>query len=122
MLLLADLLAIFHGFVVMPIIVFAPLLLLFSKQPIVWLERAFVVTGVLTGLSFVFFGACVLTNWEKSLRTMAGAMSYNEGFVRHYLAYVGIDWPDIWTTWLIRGCIAIGVLRLGYLWWRDRTR
>ena len=103
----------------MPTLVLGPITLL-SKQRRRWLQWTFLGIGIATGLSFLTVGACFLTIWEKDLLMAAGLPVYTDGFVRHYLSFVGINWPDIWTTWLIRISVVTGVLRLAWLWWQDR--
>ncbi len=104
----------------MPVLVIGPLALLFARRRIKWLEWSFIIIGVITGISFLFTDACFLTTWEQELRILAGESTYTNGFVRHYLGQLfGLDWPDIWTTWLIRFSVAVGVLRVGWLWWQD---
>lgn len=121
MLLLANFVALFHGLIVLPAIIIGPLVLVFARRRIVWLERAFLVFGIPTALSFLFLGACFLTTWEKQLRTAAGAPSYTGGFVRHYLGQIGIDFPDIATTVTLTTLLTLGFIRVLWLWWRSRN-
>ncbi len=114
MLALANIVAIFHAFVLLALIV-GPVLL-FSKKRNRALERGFIIVGGLTALSFAVTGACFLTTWEKSLRAAAGADSYTGGYVRHYLGTIGIEIPDIATTITIIALITIGFARI--LWLR----
>ena len=84
MLVLANITAIFHAFVLLALIV-GPVLL-FSKKRNRAFERGFIIIGGLTALSFVITGACFLTTLEKYLRTAVGAESYTGGEVRHPFA------------------------------------
>ena len=113
MLVLADIIVIFHAFVLLALIV-GPVLLLNSKRNR-GLEQGFIIIGGLTALSFFITGACFLTTWEKYLRTAAGAPSYTGGYVRHYLGEVGIAIPDIATTIAIIILVTIGFARILWL-------
>ncbi len=117
---LATIVTLVHGLVVLPVLIIYPIALLFMRNRVRPLEALFLAIGALTAISFITVGACFLTVWEQQLLAAAGLPTYTEGFVRHYLGLVGIDWPDIWTTWLIRICVAVGVLRLIQLQLRDR--
>jgi len=118
MLALANIVAIFHAFVLLALIA-GPALLFRAKRNRA-LERGFIIIGGLTALSFVITGACFLTTWEKYLRTAAGAESYTGGYVRHYLGTIGIEIPDIATTIVIITLITIGFARI--LWLRRKGK
>lgn len=114
MLLLANLIAIFHGLVLIGL--FAGPVLLFSQKRHLALERGFLILGGFTALSFIITGACFLATWEKQLRLLAGASSYTGGFIRHYLGTIGISIADIVSTIIISLFITIGFSRIIWLW------
>lgn len=59
------------------------------------LRNGYLITVVLTILSFVFTGACFLTTWEQSLRrTYLPETAYMGGFISHYLRLFGITVSD----------------------------
>jgi len=119
-LILANLVALFHGLVVLPLIIFGPIVLLLSKKRIRWLENFFLYIGLPTTLSLVFTGACFLTVWEQDLRKMAGVSSYTGGFVRHYLGKAGVEFPDVATTIILTILISTGFIKLIWNWWQKR--
>ncbi len=94
---------IFHGLIIMPILILAPLVFSFYNKRLKWLESIYMIVAGLALLSFITTKACVLTVWENDLReVITPGSSYSTGFVSHYLGRVGIVFPDIITT------IAIG--------------
>jgi len=119
-LILANLIALFHGFVVLPIITLGPIVLLLSKKRIKRLEKIFIYLGLPTVLSFVFTGGCFLTVWEQELRKTSGVSGYDGGFVRHYLGEIGIEFPDIATTIILTILLSAGFVKLIWDWWKDR--
>ena len=112
MLLFANLVAIFHGLVMVGL--FAGPILMFQKNRSKKMILGFVILAGLTAFSFIITGACFLTTLEKNLRAYANVPSYNTGFVRHYLSLIGIDIPDITTTIIISLLIIIVVVR--FIW------
>lgn len=113
---LANLVALFHGLVVLPLLVLGPFALFGVKKRVLWLERAFLVVGGLTALSFLLTRGCFLTTWEQQLRIIAGHSSYQGGFVSHYLARIGITFPDLATTIILVILIVGGFGRLAWLY------
>lgn len=118
MLLLANLIAIFHGLVMIGL--FAGPVLMFSKKRDRTLEYSFLILAGLTALSFLITGACFLTTLEKNLRISADALSYNSGFVRHYLGIIGLNIPDIATTIVISLLVIIIIIRFIWLEFKKR--
>lgn len=112
MILLANLIALFHGMVLLPSIIIAPLIILFSKKRLLRLEKFFLFFGILTWLSFIFLGSCFLTTWEQNLRTAAGIESYTGGFVSHYFGKIGIHFPDYVTTIVLTSTVALGFMKI----------
>lgn len=113
MLIIANIIAIFHGLVLVGL--FVGPILLFSPKRHLALERGFLIIGGLTTLSFIITGACFLTTWEKQLRLAAEAPSYSGGFIRHYLGTIDISIPDIASTIIISLFIIIGFSRIIWL-------
>lgn len=117
MLLLANLIAIFHGLVMIGL--FAGPVLMFRKKRNKKLENVFLILAGLTALSFVITGACFLTTMEKNLRISTNAPSYNTGFVKHYLGIIGINIPDVATTIVISLLIVLVIVRFIWLEIKD---
>lgn len=120
MLVLANLVGLFHGVVIVPILLIAPLVFIFSTKRYRWLEEAFMIVAILGTILFLVTGGCILTTWEQDLRVAAGGPSYTEGFTSHYLMAIGIDWPDIASTVLFDIFTTLGILKVMQLWWLDR--
>ena len=121
MIISAQLLAFFHGVIIMPILIVVPLVLLYgvlANKRFVWLERCFLVVGFLTLLSFVVIGECVLTRWEQEL---LGENAYQGGFVKHQLSYIGIYIQDIVTTIVLFSFGLMGILAVGLQYYRERV-
>ena len=54
-----------------------------------WLVAAYLVSVVLTLLSYLFFGDCLMTVWEKALRDQAASgSSYVGTFLQHYFGFL----------------------------------
>lgn len=115
---LANLVAIFHGLVMIGLL--SGPIFLFSKKHYRVLENIFIILGGLTALSFIITGACFLTTIEKSIREQANLSSYSTGFVRHYLGEVGVNVPDIATTITLTILIIIGFCRI--IWLKKRSK
>lgn len=109
---LANLVAIFHGLVMIGL--FAGPIVLFSQKRNRVLEYILLTLAGLTALSFIITGACFLTTLEKNLQSSAGLSSYSTGFVKHYLGEIGINIPDIATTMVISLLVAIVIAR--FIW------
>lgn len=105
----ANLVAIFHGLVMIGL--FAGPIVFFSKKRNAVLEYILLILAGLTALSFIITGTCFLTTLEKNLRASAGLLSYNTGFVKHYLGQIGINIPDIATTIVISLLVIIIISR-----------
>lgn len=116
----ADLIALFHGIVVMPLLIVGPLVILFLKKRVRWLELSVIIVGSLTILSFITTGGCILTSAEQKLRLLAGEPTYTDGFVRHYLGQIGINWPDIGTTIAMAVTLTLGASRLVWLYQKEK--
>ena len=112
MILLANSIALLHGLIVVPLLILGPIALLLLKKRIVWLERIFIIFGVITALSFLLTGACFLTTWEQNLRAAAGEPSYTQGFISHYLGEIGIKFPDLAAFITLTLAIIIGFWRI----------
>lgn len=112
MLFIANIVAIFHGLVMIGL--FAGPVLMFRKRRNKKLENVFLILAGLTALSFVTTGACFLTTLEKSLRVLTNAPSYDTGFVKHYLGVININIPDIATTITISLLVTIVIVR--FIW------
>jgi len=112
---LANIVALVHGLVVLPMLVIGPIALFFIKERVIWLERTYLIIGIATIVSFILTGGCYLTDLEQNLRLEAGQPSYTSGFVRHYLGLVGIDMPDLATTITLTLLLIAGMGRLIYL-------
>lgn len=109
----ADLLALFHGLVVIPIFTIGPIWFYFSSKRIIWLERIFAIFAIITIGGFIITGDCFLSRLEWWLRAQADpSVSYDVGFVRFWLSKVGINWPDVWTFNLGATLIALGLGRV----------
>jgi len=108
----ADLLALFHGLVIVPTAVAGPIVLWLARRRLIWLEWLFLIFGGFTALSFLIFEVCLFTSWEQGLRLAAGEPSYTGGFVSHYLGLIGVKISDQIT--FITGTVLItaGGLRL----------
>jgi cytochrome c biogenesis protein CcdA len=61
------------------------------------LAVAYLISVGLTLLSYLFFGDCLMTQWEKALRDQASPGSaYGETFLQHYFGFLpsGLTQPD----------------------------
>ena len=106
-------LALFHGLIIMPIIIVVPVLLAVSQKKLRWLENIFIIVGSGAVLSFVLTGSCFLTDWEQALRTMiAPEFSYSGGFVVFYLSKVGINFSEIGTAVVVILTVLLGTVAI----------
>jgi hypothetical protein len=54
-----------------------------------WLIVAYLISVGLTLLSYLFFGDCLMTQWEKALRGQAApGSSYGGTFLQHYFGFL----------------------------------
>jgi hypothetical protein len=67
-----------------------------------WLQNrrfwlwAYLVTLAGTVLSFIIFGSCILTDWERALRAQYfPETAYEGGFVSHYADMLGLGITDV---------------------------
>lgn len=117
--LLANILALLHGFVVLPLFIFAPIVFWSVKKRLVWLEISYVITvGAAVG-GFLWTRECILSRWEVALRQIRHPeVQYDVGFVRFLFGQIGINWPETWTLY---SGIALIIFGLGGLLYRIRT-
>gem|GEM_PF-5783653 len=112
--LIAFLLALYsvaHGVIVLIIVIGAgvALLGLFKRRP--KLERAYLVVVIGTILSFVITRSCFLTDWEKALRQQfLPETAYENGFISHYMSYLGFDLNDWHVLYFLVTMITLGLL------------
>jgi cytochrome c biogenesis protein CcdA len=62
-----------------------------------WLIVAYLISVGLTLLSYLFFGDCLMTQWEKALRDQAApGRAYGGTFLQHYFGFLpaGLTQPD----------------------------
>lgn len=115
---LANLVAIFHG----AYLIFFLVALVFSVSGRLrryqWAEALFMIWIGGTILSFLIFGGCILTNFEQSLRIVAGASGYTDGFIMHYLGATGIDVTYGTGVWLVVAPMTLGIMSETY--WHRR--
>lgn len=117
----ADLLALIHGLAVLFLVVI-PIVSLFARRRIRWLDLAYLAVVGLTAISFLATGDCILTTWERLLRLrLVPQAAYPEGFVSHYLMRAGIRWSDRATLPLAIVLTALGVTGILLRWWQDRV-
>ena len=68
-----------------------------------WLVVAYLISVGLTLLSYLLFGDCLMTQWEKTLRDQAAPGSaYGETFLQNYFGFLpaGLTQPDHFAPWL----------------------
>jgi protein-S-isoprenylcysteine O-methyltransferase Ste14 len=68
-----------------------------------WLVVAYLVSVGLTLLSYLFFGDCLMTVWEKELRDQAAPGSaYGGTFLQHYFGFLphSFTQPGHFAPWL----------------------
>jgi Protein of Unknown function (DUF2784) len=68
-----------------------------------WLVVAYLVSVGLTLLSYLFFGDCLMTQWEKALRDQASPGSaYGGTFLQRYFGFLpaGLTQPGHFAPWL----------------------
>jgi protein-S-isoprenylcysteine O-methyltransferase Ste14 len=62
-----------------------------------WLVWVYLISVGLTLLSYLFFGDCLMTQWEKALRDQASpGGAYGETFLQHYFGFLpaGLTQPE----------------------------
>ncbi len=119
MYLLLYTLILFHGLFVLPSIFVIPFILAFSKKRLHFLENIFILIGGATILSYVLTGACFLTTIEQKIRfRIDSELSYSGGFVSYYLRSIGINFPDLATTFLIAFMFIFGTVAI----WSHRRK
>ncbi len=120
MYLLLYALVLFHGLFVLPIIFVVPFILAFSKKKLRFLENIFILIGGVTILSYILTGACFLTAIEQKIRfKIDPELSYSGGFVSYYLGSIGINFPDLATTFLI---ILMFIFGMVVIWNRRKKK
>lgn len=94
-LLLANLIAVFHGLILIPLVVIAPLVIWFSDKRFKWLEILFAITSASSILSVVVLDYCLLSYWEYYFRAKTDpTANYQIGFVVEHMNRLGIYWTD----------------------------
>jgi uncharacterized protein DUF2784 len=82
------------------------------------LGRIYGTVAVLVALSYVLTGACILTTLERHLRqTYLPETAFSNGFVAHYLSFIGIYISDLMAFWIMTSAIVLGVLGFGIHHW-----
>lgn len=115
---LANLTALFHGIVIVPILALGSIVLYILPNPPEWLLVSFSTVLFLALVSLLFFGKCFLTTWEQWLRVRASQPTYTGGFIRYYLGRVGVSTTDREVFVLSVAVFVFGISRLIFLWHR----
>lgn len=112
-LLLANLIAVFHGLVLIPLVVVAPLIIWFSDKRYKWLEILFALAAGSSILSIAILDYCLLSYWEYYFRAKTDpTATYQTGFVVDYMNRIGIYWTDELTIFLGGFFIAFGTIAI----------
>lgn len=104
----ADLVAIFHLFLILLGIVSLPLLFIFSY----WYKVVFTLIGLSVFSWIVYRGSCWVTDWENHYRRKHSIGSHYEiGFIKHYLKKIfSIDATSKVISILLYGYVVILVI------------
>lgn len=116
--LLANIVALFHGFVIVPLLLGGSVAMYFWAQPPMWLASSFAVAAFLALASYLIWHVCFLTDWEQALRARAGMLTYKGGFIRHYLAKAGVRATDREILIMSLTALILGSVRIILLWYR----
>ena len=116
-LILANIIAVFHGTFVLFLIVGVVLALFGQLKKYRKIEAILLVGIVITIISFLVTGECFITTWEIQLREAAG-QSYGEGFIATYLGKIGIHISGKVSFWFLTILITIGLL--SELYWNKK--
>ena len=108
-LLLANIIAIFHGAFVIFLIIAAIFSLFGQLKKYRKIELTLFMGVAATIASFLLTGECFVTKWEQQLREAAG-QSYGEGFIATYLAKIGINVTGNFSFWFLATIIKIVIL------------
>ncbi len=112
-LLIANSIAVFHGLVLIPLIVVAPLIFWFKEKRYRRLETLFLLASTATVLSITIFNYCLLSDWEYYFRAKIDpTTTYSTGFVVDYMDKFGIYWTDNLTIFVGGFFIIFGVVAI----------
>lgn len=112
-LLIANSIAVFHGLVLIPLLVLAPWVFWLSPRRYKWLEATFALAAIATILNTVLLNYCLLSQWEYFFRSKIDPSTfYSDGFVVEWMRKFGIYWTEDMTIWIGGFFIAVGLLGL----------
>jgi hypothetical protein len=108
-LIIANAIAVIHGFILIPLLVFAPLIIWFSRTRYKWLEISFSSAAILSAVTIGYFNYCLLSSWEYFFRSRVDPTAvYTKGFVVLWMEKAGIYWTDEMTFWVGGAFIVFG--------------
>lgn len=111
----ANLIATFHGLILIPILIFSPLIFLIARRRYLWLEVSFIFASIATIINTILLDYCVLSEWEYFFRSKINPNAvYADGFVVMWMKRAGIYWTEEMTIWIGGLFIILGFLVLTY--------